>query len=191
MEETQTVLKHKEILIFFLLKKWQSQRHRDKTKICTELNSSVLFMLLCSCLPQPSQASPVTLCNSFFPLFDWFFGLFGFFFGMCCFYFSVGFIWLFWLVRHCCFLPSYFHNACFKRNSLGLCTRSFLCSFQWQNGANQQFLNGHVTIPGEPNRTKCLSEKNFLGFNHRLHTVEQSVGYSFKPLKLITVEEGL
>lgn len=84
----------------------------------------------------------------------------------------------FWLVRHCCFLPSCFHNACFKRNSLGLCTRSFLCSFQWQNGAKQQFLNGHVTIPGEPNRTKCLSEKNFFGFNHQLHTVDQSVLYS-------------
>lgn len=145
------------------------------------------------CLPHPSQLSPVTLCNSFFQPLIGFLDCLNYFFILAHVVFAsqLGLSDFFWLVRRCCFLPSYFYNVCFKRNTLGLCTRSFLSSFQWQNGAHQQFLNGHVTIPGELNRTKCRSEMIFLEFNHQLHPVDQWGAYSFKPQKLITVKEWL
>lgn len=112
----------------------QRQTKALQWKSCTELRLlTSAHVVVLFCLPHPSQLSPVTLCNSFFhPLIgflDCLRRLLEFFLGMCCFCFSVSFIWLFWLVRHCCFLPSYFYNVCFKRNALGLCTRSFLSSF--------------------------------------------------------------
>lgn len=115
------------------------QRHRDKPKICSggaavNWNASVLLVLLCSsAFPIPPNCLQWHFAILFSSLWLVFWIVWGdylnFVFGMGCFCSSVRFIWLFWLVRHCCFLPSYLYSVCFKRNTLGLCNRSFLSSF--------------------------------------------------------------
>lgn len=110
---------------FFLLKKWQFQRHRHKPKICSgraalNWNSSVLLVLLCSsAFPIPPNCLQwhfaILFSHSLIGFLDCLRRLLEFFFGMCCFCFSVKFIWLFWLVRWWCFFsPAIFTMSASK-----------------------------------------------------------------------------